>query len=58
VSAPQPIGPVTANLPNNGQLFVTFPSGATILVSSRWKVNDPDLTQDFCFIAAQAIVPS
>jgi hypothetical protein len=57
-SAPQSIGPVTANLPNNGQVAITFPSGATILVSSRWKVNDPDPTQNSCFVAAQAVIPS
>jgi methionine-rich copper-binding protein CopC len=57
-ASPQAIGPVTANLPNNGQVAITFPSGATLLASSRWKVNDPDPAQNSCFVAAQAIVPS
>jgi len=53
----QEIGPVSADLPNNGMLAVAFPTGATMLVSSRWKVNDPDPAQNSCFVAAQAIVP-
>jgi len=53
----QDIGPVTTDLPNNGMLAVAFPSGATLLVSSRWKVNDPDPAQNSCFVAAQALVP-
>ncbi len=53
----QALGPVSADLPNNGMLAVAFPSGARLLVSSRWKVNDPDPAQNSCFVAAQAIVP-
>jgi regulator of protease activity HflC (stomatin/prohibitin superfamily) len=35
-------GPVQAKLPNNGMLFIQLNSGERILVSSRWKVNDPE----------------
>jgi hypothetical protein len=53
---PQDMGPVAADLPNNGMLFVTLADGTRLVVSSRWKVNDPDPTQNSCFVAAQAIV--
>lgn len=52
---PQELGPVAADLPNNGMLFVTLADGTRLIVSSRWKVNDPDPTQNSCFVAAQAI---
>jgi len=55
---PQPIGPVSAALPNNGMLAVKLAGGATVLASSRWKVNDPDPAQNFCFVAAQVVVPA
>ena len=54
-SRPQELGPVSADLPNNGMLFVTLADGTRLVVSSRWKVNDPDPTQNSCFVAAQAI---
>ncbi|MCW2966732.1 MAG: hypothetical protein JWM71_504, partial [Solirubrobacteraceae bacterium] len=50
-------GPITHPLPNNGMLKFDFGSGRTLLLSSRWKTNDPDPTQNFCNIAGQAIVP-
>jgi hypothetical protein len=53
---PQEIGPVGADLPNNGMLFVTLGDGTRLIVSSRWKVNDLDPTQNSCFVAAQAVV--
>jgi hypothetical protein len=53
---PQEMGPIAAHLPNNGMLFVTLADGTRLLVSSRWKVNDPDPTQNSCFVAAQAVV--
>lgn len=54
---PQDVGPVTAALPNNGMVTIRFAGGATLLASSRWKVNDPDPAQNFCAIAAQAVTP-
>jgi hypothetical protein len=54
-SVPQGSGPVTAQLPNNGQLSIAFAGGQTALVSSRWKTNDPDGSQNFCEIAAQVV---
>jgi hypothetical protein len=53
---PQEMGPVAADLPNNGMLFATLADGTRLIVSSRWKVNDPDPSQNFCFVAAQAVV--
>jgi hypothetical protein len=50
-------GPVVVPLPNNGQLQIDTAAGARILVSSRWKVNDPDLTQNSCAVAAQSVAP-
>jgi len=50
-------GPVAMPLPTNGMLKFDFGSGRTLLLSSRWKVDDPDPTQNFCFIAGQSIVP-
>ncbi len=52
-TASQSIGPVVASLPGNGMLSVALDGGKTLLVSSRWKTNDPDLTQNFCKVAAQ-----
>ncbi len=49
------VGPVTADLPNNGQVMIELASGQHILVASRWKLNDPDPTQDFCAIAGQVV---
>lgn len=57
-TAPQSIGPVVAELPGNGMLSIAFDGGQTMLVSSRWKVNDPDASQNFCAIAAQVLAPA
>jgi hypothetical protein len=48
-------GPVTAELPNNGQLMIELTSGQRILVASRWKLNDPDPSQNFCAVAGQVV---
>jgi hypothetical protein len=49
-------GPVVVPLPNNGQLKLTFFGGASMLVSSRWKVNDPRPAENACRVALQAVV--
>jgi hypothetical protein len=46
-------GPVVADLPNNGMVVVEMNSGQRILVASRWKLNDPDPTQNYCTVAGQ-----
>lgn len=51
----EPAGPVIANLPNNGQVLVELNSGQKVLIASRWKLNDPDPTQNFCAIAGQVM---
>jgi len=56
-TAPQPLGPVTTDLPNNSMIFISFDDGRRVVLSSRWKVNDPDGSKNFCAIAAQATVP-
>lgn len=56
-SAPQEIGPVTAQLPNNGQLAWRFADGSTLIASSRWKVNDPDPAENSCAVATQVVTP-
>jgi hypothetical protein len=50
-------GPVLTNLPNNGMVLVEMDSGQRILVASRWKLNDPDPSQNWCAIAAQVAYP-
>lgn len=50
-----PAGPVQAELPNNGQLKIVLGS-ASVLVTSRWKVNDPRPMENSCRVAAQAVV--
>jgi len=50
-------GPVVADLPNNGQLQIDTASGARVLISSRWKVNDPDPAQNSCALAAHSVAP-
>jgi hypothetical protein len=55
VAVPQSAGPIVAELPNNGQVQIDVP-GARVLVSSRWKVNDPDPGQNRCSAAALAVV--
>lgn len=49
-------GPVVAQLPNNGQLKIGLYGGASVLVSSRWKVNDPKPGENSCRVAAQVVV--
>lgn len=56
-SVTQNDGPIQAKLPNNGMLFLQLNSGERILVSSRWKVNDPDPDKNWCVIAAQIYSP-
>jgi hypothetical protein len=56
-SVPRPPGQVTADLPNNGMLAIDLGAGRSVLVSSRYKTNDPDGSQNWCAIAAQAITP-
>ncbi|MGB0119975.1 MAG: hypothetical protein WBP55_03345 [Solirubrobacterales bacterium] len=46
-------GPIEASLPNNGMLYIQLNSGERVLVSSRWKANDPDPDENWCVIAAQ-----
>lgn len=53
----RPPGQITADLPNNGMLAIAFGGGQTALVTSRWKVNDPDGSQNWCFAAAQVVAP-
>ena len=57
-------------LPPNGMIVATLSiepisgnggpsaSPATVTLSSEYKVNDPDATDDFCFIAAQVVTSS
>ena len=49
-------GPLVVPLPNNGQLKIGLYDGASVLVSSRWKVNDPLPDQNSCRVAAQLVV--
>jgi hypothetical protein len=49
-------GPLVAQLPNNGQLKLGLFGGASVLVSSRWKVNDPRPGENSCRVAAQVVV--
>jgi hypothetical protein len=50
-------GPITARLPNNGMIFVQLNSGERIVVSSRWKVNDPAPENNWAVVAAQIYSP-
>jgi len=56
-STPFETGPIETKLPNNGMLFVQLNSGERILVSSRWKANDPAPEKNWCVIAAQIYTP-
>jgi hypothetical protein len=56
-AVPQAAGPIVVRLPNNGQVQVDVDGGARVLIASRWKVNDPDPTQNSCAVAAQAVAP-
>lgn len=50
-------GPLLTALPNNGQVQIDTDTGARVLISSRWKVNDPDPTQNSCAISALSVAP-
>jgi len=52
-SLTEPAGPVEAALPNNGMVLVEIQGGERVLISSRWKLNDPDPNKNWCLIAAQ-----
>jgi hypothetical protein len=54
-AVPQAVGPIVVRLPNNGQVQVDVAGGAKLLISSRWKANDPDPAQNSCAVAAQAV---
>ncbi|MBF6620880.1 MAG: hypothetical protein ITG02_11705 [Patulibacter sp.] len=54
-SVPQAVGPIVVQLPNNGQVQVDVDGGARVLISSRWKINDPDPAQNSCAVAAQVV---
>lgn len=56
-SVTQDEGPLIMRLPNNGMLFVQLNSGERILVSSRWKANDPVASRNWCVVAAQIYSP-
>ena len=45
-------------LPNNGMLFIQMDNGDRLIVSSRWKVNDPVAANNWCVISAQVYSPS
>jgi hypothetical protein len=49
-------GPLVVELPNNGQVKVGLYGGASVVVSSRWKVNDPKPGENWCKVAAQVVV--
>lgn len=49
-------GPIVTQLPNNGQLKLGLFGGASALITSRWKVNDPNLAENSCKVAAQVVV--
>jgi hypothetical protein len=50
-------GPIEARLPNNGMLFLQLNSGERIMVTSRWKVNDPAPEKNWCVVSAQIYAP-
>lgn len=47
------VGPVVANLPNNGMVVVEMAGGQRILLASRWKLNDPNPANNYCSVASQ-----
>jgi hypothetical protein len=49
-------GPIVAQLPNNGQVKLGLFGGASALITSRWKVNDPTPAENSCKVAAQFLV--
>ncbi|MGI8461263.1 MAG: hypothetical protein ACR2OC_06445 [Solirubrobacterales bacterium] len=45
-------GPYRYEMPNNGFVVADFgPSAGKLFLSSRWKSNDPDPSQNFCHLA-------
>jgi len=50
-------GPISSRLPNNGMLSLQLNSGERIMVSSRWKGNDPAPERNWCVVAAQIYTP-
>lgn len=54
----QGTGPLVMRLPNNGMLFVQMDNGDRVLVSSRWKINDPVASNNWCVVSAQVYSPS
>lgn len=48
-----PAGPVEAELPNNGMVLVEMQGGERVTVASRWKLNDPDPSKNWCLLAGQ-----
>lgn len=54
----QATGPLVMRLPNNGMLFVQMDNGDRLIVSSRWKVNDPVADNNWCVVSAQVYSPS
>ena len=54
----QGVGPLVMRLPNNGMLFVQMDNGDRMIVSSRWKVNDPVAGNNWCVVSAQIYSPS
>ncbi len=54
----QEVGPLVMRLPNNGMLFIQLDNGDRIIVSSRWKVNDPVAGNNWCVVSAQVYSPS
>jgi hypothetical protein len=50
-------GPIAVPIPNNALMTFTFPGGGRLIMSTRHKVNDPNLANNFCFVAGQAFVP-
>lgn len=49
-------GPLVVPLPNNGQVEIGLFGGASVMISSRWKVNDPRPGENWCETAAQVVV--
>jgi len=54
----QGVGPLVMRLPNNGMLFIQMDNGDRLIVSSRWKVNDPVAANNWCVVSAQVYSPS
>ena len=52
-------GPYRYELPNNGLVTADFGGTAApeLILSSRWKANDPDASQNFCFLGGVLTSP-